>query len=122
MHAKTNSLIKRSENKSIFKNNDRQKHQLQTILISDRLNVRIKKNLNELYFNEITKISKNLINSIDFHINAKKNEFESTKNELLQKFFISENKRLDIIKKMHNQFVVNHFNIKKIIQILYKFF
>ena len=122
MHVKTNSLIKRSDDKSIFENDDRQKHQLQTILTSDRLNVRIKKNLNELYFNEITKISKNLINSIDFHINAKKNEFESTKNELLQKFFISENKRLDIIKKMHNQFAVNHFDIKKIIQILQKNF
>ena len=102
MHAKTNSLIKRSNDKSIFENDNRQKHQLQTILTSDRLNVCIKRNLNELYFNEITKISKNSIDSIDFHISAKKDELESTKNELSQKFFISENKRLDIIKKVHN--------------------
>ena len=111
MHAKTNFLTKRSSDKSISKKNDRQKHQLQTILTFDRLNTRIKKNLSELYFNKIVEISENSNDSIDFYINTKKNESESTKNELSQKLFISENKRLDIIKKIHNQSTINHSEI-----------
>ena len=41
-------------------------------MTSDKLNVRIKKNLNELYFNEIAENSKNSNDSIDFHISTKK--------------------------------------------------
>ena len=43
IHAKINLLTKRSNDKSIFKNDDRQKHQLQMILTSNKLNVHIKK-------------------------------------------------------------------------------
>ena len=100
--------------KSTFKNDDCQKHQLQTILTFDKLNIRIKKNLNELYFNKIVEISENFNNSINFHINTKKNESES--------IFIFENKKFNIIKKMHNQFAINHSDIKKITQMLQKFF
>ena len=99
VHAKTNSLTRRLSNKSIFENNDRQKHQLQTILTSDKLNARIKKNLSELYFSEIAEISKNSNESINFYISTKKSEFESTKHELSQKLFIFKNKRLSIINK-----------------------
>ena len=122
MRAKTNLLTTRLNDKSISKKNDRQKHQLQTILTFDKLNLRIKKNLNELYFNEIVEISNHSNDSIDFYINTKKNELESTKNELSQKLFIFENKRFSIIKKMHNQFAVNHSDISRITQMLQKFF
>ena len=122
MHAKTNFLTKRSSDKSISKKNDRQKYQLQTILTFDKLNVRIKKNLSELYFNEIVEISKNSNDSIDFHINMKKDELESTKHELLQKFFISKNKKFDIIKKIHNQSTIDHSDIWRITQMLQNFF
>ena len=122
IHAKTNLLTKWSNDKSIFEDDDRQKHQLQIILTLNKLNVRIKKNLNELYFSKIVKISKNSNDSIDLHINTKKNEFESTKHKLTHKFFIFENKRFNIIKKVHNQLAIDHSNIKKIIQMLQKFF
>ena len=104
------------------KKNDRQKHQLQTILTFDKLNARIKKNLSELYFNEIVEISENSNDSIDFHINTKKSESESMKNELSHKLFISEDKRLSIIKKMHNQFAINHSGTRRITQMLQRFF
>ena len=122
MHAKTNFLTKRPNDKSMSKKNDRQKHQLQTILTSDRLNARIKKNLSELYLNEIVKISKNSNDSIDFHISTKKSEFESIKNELSHKLFIFENKRLSIIKKVHNQLAINHSGTRRTTQMLQKFF
>ena len=122
VHVKTNFLTKRSSDKSILKKNNRQKHQLQMILTFDRLNARIKKNLNELYFDKIVEIQKNSNDSIDFHINTKKNEFESTKHELLQKFFISKNKTLDIIKNIHNQSTIDHSDVWRITQMLQRFF
>ena len=65
----------------------------------DKLNARIKKNLIELYFNKIVKVSENSNNSINFHINTKNNKSESTEYELSQKFFIFENQKFSIIKK-----------------------
>ena len=88
----------------------------------DKFNVRIKKNLNELHFDEIVKIKKNSNDSIDFHINTKKNKSESTKHELSQKFFISKNKKFDIIKKIHNQSTIDHSNVRQITQMLQKNF
>ena len=122
VHAKTNFLTKRSGDKSMSKKNDRQKYQLQTILTSDRLDARIKENLSELYFNEIVEISEDSDDSIDFHISTKKSELESMKNELSHKLFIFKDKRLSIIKKVHNQFAIDHSGTRRITQMLQRFF
>ena len=91
-------------------------------MTSDKLNVCIKKTLNELYFNEIVEISENSNNLFDFHISTKKSEFKLTKYKLSQKLFILENKQFNIIKKVHNQLAIDHSNIKKITQMLQFFF
>ena len=71
MHAKIDFLTKKFEHKFVSKNDDKQRHQLQTILISNKLNKRIKKNLDELYLQKIIEISKNDKNIHNFYIDIK---------------------------------------------------
>ena len=82
---------------------------MQTILIFDKLNARIKSDLQNLYSNKIVEkkvfdILQEIASIIDF---------KTEKNELTKKLFISKNKRLTITKKFHNQFAIGHSNIKR---------
>ena len=116
IHAKIDFLTRKSKDKSISKNEDRQKHQMQTILISNRLDKRfhaIVKNVDE---SKITIIAKS--------VSIETDELEREKKMLILffKIFVFKKKKLDLIKKMHDQSIVDHFDIWRIVQMMQRFF
>ena len=110
IHAKADFFIRKFDDKPNSDENNRQKHQMQTILTPDKLNARIKNDLQNLYLNEIVEEKKN---SNTFQKNASIIDSEITENGLTEKLFIPKDKRLIIIKKVHNQFAVGHSGIRR---------
>ena len=90
-HAKTNSFIQRSKNRLISDKNDRQKQQLQTILISNRLNNDIKRKISEtMMINEIKDSTSTHIAAID------------SLDHSFDKIIVFEKKQLALIRKIHD--------------------
>ncbi len=94
-----------SENSKIgqkMKKNDRKKHQHQILLLANKLNDAVKKNL--------------LLKEMIF-------ELEPTNpNASDDKIFVSQDKKFAILKQIHDQSTIDHFGIKKILQLMQLFF
>ena len=118
IHAKADSFTRKPDDKPTSDENDRQKHQVQTILTSDRLDARIKNDLQDLYLNEIAEERASDASQKTTSIT----DSEIEENGLAEKLFISEDKRLAIIKEVHNQPAVGHSGIRRTTQMLQRFF
>lgn len=94
-------------NKFISEENDCQKHQMQTILTSDKLNKQIKEKINNYKTIKLLKVSESVIEASNKIIKNKLIKFK--KFETFFKIFVFENKKLDVIKKIHDQFAIKHF-------------
>ena len=119
IHAKADFFIRKSGDKPNSDEDDRQKHQVQTILTPDRLDARIKDDLQNLYLNEIVEEEGNSDTSQE---NASTIDSEVTEGGLAEKLFIPEDKRLAIIKEVHNQSAVGHPGTRRTTQMLQRFF
>lgn len=92
----------------MLKKNDRQQHQHQTLLDSDRLNDKIKKTIHVI-----------IKENIKIHDIENDKSISSTSEE---KLFILLKKKLDIIQQMHDQSTTNHSDVKRIMQFLQRYF
>jgi hypothetical protein len=139
---KMNSFIKRFENRSIDKSNDRNKHMHQIVLSSKKIDSQILQKLSDIE-KENSKLSlfdkvelTNQKNSTCIAIrNAIRNKKKSFNEMLLKKFESFENilffkkklwilkfdqLKLNITKEIHHQFTSKHSDIRRICKYLYK--
>jgi hypothetical protein len=116
-HIKTDALIRRSDDRSKSENDARQRHQHQLILTANKLNLKIRDEMNiaEIIEQEVKKSEAILEKNSKFIISKKSNVSE-------EKLFVSENKRLQIIKKIHDQSAIEHFEIRRILKMMKRFF
>jgi hypothetical protein len=116
-HIKTNALTRRSDNRSKSENNDRQRHQHQLILTVNKLNFKIRDEINiaDIIEQEVRENEAIFEKNSEFIISKKSNVSE-------EKLFVLENKRLKIIKKIHDQSAIEHFEIRRILKMMKRFF
>jgi hypothetical protein len=116
-YIKTNALIRRLDDRSKLENDDRQRHQHQLILTANKLNLKIQDEMNiaEIIEQEIKENEAILKKNSEFIISKKSNVSE-------EKIFVLENKRLQIIKKIHDQSAIEYFEIRRILKMMKRFF
>lgn len=92
---------------------------MQTFLISNKLNKQIKMKINDFEFIDIANLTENTDKNNDSNdeISIKLDTFEA-----FSKMFVFENKRFDIIKKIHNQLIVEHLRKRQILHMIQNFF
>jgi hypothetical protein len=116
-HIKTDALIRRSGDRSKSENDDRRRHQHQLILTANKLNLKIRDEMNiaKIIEQEVKESEAILEKNSEFIINKKSNVSK-------EKLFVLENKRLQIIKKIHDQSAIEHFEIRRILKMMKRFF
>jgi hypothetical protein len=138
IHDKVDALTRRSEDKSSSENDARNRHMYQTLLSINRLNDKIKESMiNDLKINakdiesQLFERFMKLNQKNSFYIEMKRviedkrhshkqwssKKFEIVENALLfrKKLWILENDelRLNILKEIHDQLAVEHFDIRR---------
>ena len=116
IHGKTDSLIRKFGDKFVSKKNDRQKHQMQIFFISNRLKKQIKIKMNDFEIINVADVTEKTNDSND-RMSVKFDAFE-----ISEKVFVPENKKFDIIKKIHDQSTAGHLGERRTLQIIQKFF
>jgi hypothetical protein len=120
-HIKANALIKRSGDQSKSEDDDRQRHQPQLILTANKLNSKVRDEINITEIIEQEEIKeKEAIFKENFESASK--TISKKANILEKKLFVLENKRLQIIKKIHDQSAIEHFEIRRILKMMKRFF
>ena len=102
IHAKTNSLTRKSRDKFTSKNDDRQKHQMQTIFMSDRLNKRFHVTIEDADESEKNEPKITTIENSEIC-----DRFERTNERRKTAFIVCQNfrvgkKKLKLIRKIHD--------------------
>jgi hypothetical protein len=120
MHAKTDALTRRSSNRSKLEDDNRQRHQHQLLLTSNKLNLRIRDEMNIIEISEKEKNKKDS-NQSATQITSKSIS-KSEEDALKEKIFLSENQRLQIIKEIHDQSAIEHSRIRRILKMMKRFF
>lgn len=116
IHAKADSLTRRPGDKPTSEDDDRQRHQMQTILTPDRLDKQIKVTVKDIDEPEIVAIAE----STSINVDEPENEEETP--ALSSKVFVPEDKRLDLIREVHDQPAVGHPGIRRTVQMMQRFF
>ncbi len=132
---KVDSFIKRSDDKSKNESNDKHKHMHQTLLTSKKMNSQILKKINDIekdnselqLFDRIKTTNQKNAKCTVIRDALKRNEknwnemllkhFKNVKNILFyrDKLWISDSNelKLDVIREVHDQSIVNHLNIRR---------
>ncbi len=140
---KADSLIKRSENRSLDESNDRNKHMHQTILSFEKLDSQIvqelndtKKNLELFLFDRVksvnqkdstcTEIRRALLKNKKSYDEMLLKKFKTIEDILFfkEKLWISDfdQLKLDIIREIHDQSASRHSDIRRICKYLHKWY
>ena len=116
IHEKTDSFIRKFGDKPASKKNDRQKHQMQILFIPDRLKKQIKIKMNDFEIINVADVTEKTNDSND-KVSVKFDAFETS-----EKVFVSENKKFDIIRKIHDQPTAEHSIERRTLQMIQRFF
>ncbi len=140
---KTNSLIKRLEDKSIDESNDRNKHMHQIVLSLNKIDSRVVQELNDTeedtklsLFDRVKTVNQKDHTCIEIRKVLQENKksydemllkkFKSIENILFfkEKFWVLESNqlKLNIIRKIHDQSVSEHLNVDRICKYLHKWY
>jgi hypothetical protein len=129
---KADSLTRRFEDRSIDESNDRNKHMHQTILSTEKIDSRIVQELNDtkedstidlFLFDKVKTVNEKNTTCIAIRnaIRVKKKFFDKM---LLKKLWVFESNqlKLDIIRKIHNQSTSEHSDIRRTCKYLQKWY